>query len=358
MTIIGIDVSSYQHPNDAPIDYQAAVNDLKARSNGQTFVLVKVTEGNTYANPYAQADIEGFKTAGAIVAGYHFMHAATPAADQIAYIKDNAHGVGKIYIDIEPVGFDGLAMAEVEDIGKALVEEFDGLYTNTNSLGQLSGAPYGKKLWLADPSNIRPDIQRQITQTGQGMVNGIVGAVDLNSYNGTAEQLQADFASVMTTQPPAASVPTPIQAPAPVPPVETTYTVVPGDTLDAIAAKVGKSVQDLQSWNDIKDPNVIKDGQILKLEAPAPAPIPQQQGVNEKMPELKENSTDIAAVKRLQALLVADGYDLGNSGQRSDGIDGGFGPLTLREVLVFQHQAQIVADGVVGPVTWGKLLGL
>lgn len=37
------------------------------------------------------------------------------------------------------------------------------------------------------------------------------------------------------------------------------------------------------------------------------------------------------------------------------GIDGQFGPQTLREVKLFQSQNNLVADGVVGPLTWGKL---
>lgn len=45
----------------------------------------------------------------------------------------------------------------------------------------------------------------------------------------------------------------------------TTYTVQPGDTLSGIAEKYGVTVQQLQQWNDITNPNVIDVGQIIKI---------------------------------------------------------------------------------------------
>jgi peptidoglycan hydrolase-like protein with peptidoglycan-binding domain len=38
-------------------------------------------------------------------------------------------------------------------------------------------------------------------------------------------------------------------------------------------------------------------------------------------------------------------------------IDGIFGPVTKTAVEEFQRQSKITADGIVGPVTWGKLGG-
>jgi len=51
-----------------------------------------------------------------------------------------------------------------------------------------------------------------------------------------------------------------------------TYTVVKGDTLSAIATKFGTTVADLKNLNGLKD-NILKIGQVLKLKkTPAPAP--------------------------------------------------------------------------------------
>ncbi|MEU0671063.1 LysM peptidoglycan-binding domain-containing protein [Streptomyces lavendulocolor] len=46
-------------------------------------------------------------------------------------------------------------------------------------------------------------------------------------------------------------------------PQETFYTVRPGDTLTAIAARYGTTVERLVKWNRISDPDVIKVGQRL-----------------------------------------------------------------------------------------------
>ncbi|MCP1161346.1 phage tail tip lysozyme [Bacillus infantis] len=47
-----------------------------------------------------------------------------------------------------------------------------------------------------------------------------------------------------------------------------TYTVKSGDNLSSIALKFGVTVAQLQTWNNISDPNSIKIGQVLKVKAP------------------------------------------------------------------------------------------
>ena len=69
----------------------------------------------------------------------------------------------------------------------------------------------------------------------------------------------------------------------------------------------------------------------------------------EAPPTLKRGSRG-NAVKTLQAALLAHGFDPGPQ-------DGIFGPRTLAAVRGFQAAQGIVVDGVVGPVTWGRLGG-
>lgn len=51
----------------------------------------------------------------------------------------------------------------------------------------------------------------------------------------------------------------------PPPVASATYTVVSGDSLGAIAKATGHTVQELQTWNNITDPNSISVGQVLRL---------------------------------------------------------------------------------------------
>ena len=59
------------------------------------------------------------------------------------------------------------------------------------------------------------------------------------------------------------------------------------------------------------------------------------------------------SVKALQTLLIGYGYSCG-----SCGADGDFGSATDKAVKAYQKAKGLVVDGIVGPATWGKLLGV
>lgn len=58
-------------------------------------------------------------------------------------------------------------------------------------------------------------------------------------------------------------------------------------------------------------------------------------------------------VRALQILLIGNGYSCG-----SYGADGDFGNATKAAVIKFQYSNGLEDDGVVGPRTWAKLLGV
>jgi peptidoglycan hydrolase-like protein with peptidoglycan-binding domain len=66
-------------------------------------------------------------------------------------------------------------------------------------------------------------------------------------------------------------------------------------------------------------------------------------------PTIKEGSSGQAVVD-LQKKLAAAGFSPGAA-------DGSFGPKTDAAVRAFQHAHGLTVDGVVGPQTWGKLVG-
>jgi peptidoglycan hydrolase-like protein with peptidoglycan-binding domain len=68
------------------------------------------------------------------------------------------------------------------------------------------------------------------------------------------------------------------------------------------------------------------------------------------MDMLKKGSSGYQ-VKVLQTLLKLNGYDCGT-------VDGQFGGKTYAAVIAFQKSRGLVADGIVGPKTWNKLLGV
>ena len=70
------------------------------------------------------------------------------------------------------------------------------------------------------------------------------------------------------------------------------------------------------------------------------------------LPELYKGSKG-ETVKALQILLIGNGCSCG-----SYGVDGDFGSATKAAVVKYQCQNGLEDDGVVGPNTWAKLLGL
>jgi LysM repeat protein len=65
----------------------------------------------------------------------------------------------------------------------------------------------------------------------------------------------------------------PAPAATPAPPATTTYTVVPGDTLTGIAAKVHTTVAVLTAANKITNASLIRIGQVLAVPGAAPAAV-------------------------------------------------------------------------------------
>lgn len=94
----GVDLSSYQHPNGAPIDF------TEAHAAGWDFAVIKATEGASYQNPYFAADVKAATQAGFAVDAYHWVSPASPAADQVANVLRTLKAVGfsgRVWLDFE-----------------------------------------------------------------------------------------------------------------------------------------------------------------------------------------------------------------------------------------------------------------
>jgi len=74
--IRGVDISSWQHANGAPIDW------WELYDAGYHFVIVKATQGATYVNPWIVRDLDDARAAGLLVGAYHFWEPGQPADAQ------------------------------------------------------------------------------------------------------------------------------------------------------------------------------------------------------------------------------------------------------------------------------------
>lgn len=74
------------------------------------------------------------------------------------------------------------------------------------------------------------------------------------------------------------------------------------------------------------------------------------QAATKKMPALRKGDSGLA-VKVLQRLLIAQGYDFTNNLK----VDGVFGLKTEEAVAALQKRRSLTVDGVVGDNTWISL---
>lgn len=91
------------------------------------------------------------------------------------------------------------------------------------------------------------------------------------------------------------------------------------------------------------------ESSAVKIES---APAVKEKSCTVTLKTLREGSEN-ANVKALQQLLIANKYSCGKYG-----ADGEFGPDTLKAVKAYQKAKRLTVDGIVGPATWGKLLGI
>lgn len=109
--------------------------------------------------------------------------------------------------------------------------------------------------------------------------------------------------------------------------------------------KYGKTMTDVR--NDVA---AIMNGKVEPAKpTPAPTPAPAPKGNAISLRTLSQGSKG-EDVKALQILLNGRGV--------ATDPDGSFGPKTLSSVKAYQKKVGLGADGIVGILTWSKLLGV
>lgn len=188
---LGVDLSSHNHPGGAKIDYGSAANWLRAQG-GTPFVIVKITESDSYVNPFWQADVVGFANVGCAVAGYIFDYGTTNPATEESYARGIVGPGLPLAVDAETPK--GLTPAQYgAHIARVVAQEpMKVEYLNQSEVAAHELAA-GDWLWLADYSGTMhyPCLIWQYSDAGR--VPGIPGTSDVNRWESTDTQFSNFF---------------------------------------------------------------------------------------------------------------------------------------------------------------------
>ena len=196
--VLGIDISQYQHPNGA------AINWAQVAGAGVKQVYVKATEGTGIQNPYFHADVADARAAGIDVGAYHFCWPAlnTPSAE-VDYFRS--------YVGAAPVNLPA-ALDDETQINRPWVLEWLSLwgdpgalhYSDQNFLTALGNLGY--RQWTARPGATGLYPGDYATQFSSAPLSGISGGVDMDYFDPagagmTEAQMQAFLDGLAQTIP-------------------------------------------------------------------------------------------------------------------------------------------------------------
>ncbi len=217
--ITGVDVSRWDHSKTSAYPAGTPIDWVKVKAAGRSFAIIKASERTNYRNPYFANDYAQAKAAGLVVGAYHFARPALPistARDQARYFITTVQKVGSFrdqktfpaVLDLETTG--GLSKTDLIawtqlflDTTQALTGRKPILYSydyfirstlgNTN---QFSSYPlwYARYTTTVPTSSTVPGGWSQWTlwqYSSTTTTNGIIGAGDVNRFNGTTAALLA-----------------------------------------------------------------------------------------------------------------------------------------------------------------------
>jgi GH25 family lysozyme M1 (1,4-beta-N-acetylmuramidase) len=198
-TLSGVDVSYY----NGSIDW------AKAKAAGTAFAFIRVSDGTGFKDPKFATYWAGAKAAGVVRGAYQFFR---PAQDPIAQADLFVDTMGALddddlapVIDVEATG--GLSAATVAARVTSWVNRvasrtgrtpivYTGMYFWRDQVGA-STAQQSSPLWVAQYTSLCPTLPPPWTRwtfwqySESGKVAGISGAVDMDTFNGSIDDLRA-----------------------------------------------------------------------------------------------------------------------------------------------------------------------
>lgn len=193
MTHYGRDYSSFQG-NLTPADCA-----------GIDFGYVKLTQGDEYKNPDAPQQIAMLKSQGVLVGYYHFFDPSALVGDQLHNFATFASALG---VSPLPLALDSETQdtAGWPDLASKMMDFATGveswtnwvpnprslLYVNINFYDNLQGFPWGRWVWLADPSDGAPHKPCLVLQGAPRPVSSTdVKQVDPDTFMGSDADWEA-----------------------------------------------------------------------------------------------------------------------------------------------------------------------
>ncbi len=310
--IKGIDISNHQ----PSVDFNSLKNSVQV-------VIMKATEGVTYKDPLLESHYQKAKAVDFPVGFYHFMsEGSSPSEQALAFynaiknkqyeiiptldIETNSQGRNAYQITDRCLEF----LAKFKELSGIDCMIYTGGYFGRDNL---DNRIKGYKAWIAH-YGVNTPMETGFSNvvghqyTSSGSVYGVNGNVDLNNFN------EGIFINKVSIEAPTVS-----QA------GQNTYNgYVSGELIQQLQAEINKQFSKGLAVDGLIGPKTL--GALPTV----------RQGA-------KGNITFV-----IQELLKRKGYKINS--------DGAFGPITDSSIKQFQSNIGISADGVVGPVTWRKLL--
>lgn len=257
----GIDVSRWQ----------GNINFKKVKNDGIEIVYIKASEGRTYIDPYFEQNYNNAKANNLNVGFYHYLTATTISsaqaqADFFASVIEGKEVDCKLAMDYEE--FFGESKNEINEIALAFITRLKQMtgkdviaYSNLNNVRNTfdDNIASASKLWLAYYGDTQKIVNTKsnwstyigLQYTDSGRVNGITGNVDRDRFS--SEIFLEDIADI----PSSPNIPSNPQI--------INYIVKKGDTLSQIAYRYGTTVAEIARLNNIKNVNLIYPCQILEI---------------------------------------------------------------------------------------------
>lgn len=252
----GIDVS----------EWQGNINWSEVSNSGVSVVYIRASEGAEYVDPYALTNYTRAKENGIKVGFYHYLTAVNQeeALNQAEFFVSTIKGLEidcKLAMDFET--FDGLSIEKINIIARTFLEEVERLsgkdvviysdaYNARFTFSSELAADY--PIWVADyyvsePANGNWDTWEGFQYTDEGRITGIRDYVDRDYF--TNNILLSDNTPISNTTTPDRETKT------------ITIIVQRGNTLSQIAMQYNTSYEYLAKINNISNPNLIFVNQRL-----------------------------------------------------------------------------------------------